>query len=403
MIKATTLGGILGLVWLGACGSTNPDNSQLFGAPPAGAGAVGGSSAEAPAGAPSSDAGGTLARGGTASSPEEPSSPGAGAAGETTSTGGADGAAEGGETSTSGGTADAPPARGGAAAAGTAGIGGSSAAGAGGTAAGAGGTAAGAGGGGPVTASCATTCGPNGSCTTTAGAVRCVCQAGFVSEGMTCRRPRSCLELFRAQPTLPNGAYALQPLAASASFQSYCAMTAEGGGWTLVLNRGTEFVPTSMGVATELGYEARGTNLAYSTVLLEADVMLDVRMDAIVREGHTARAIITGVHTKTRGRTLRDLFTTGPNYLEAEDNSNLVLKSSIECQFSPTDLSPLFCDTPVIVFGDRDTSCNPGSPTFAIGGARSHSQRWDNCAGWPQATVVAGVQHLPNNIRVWIR
>ncbi len=390
MSKVTTLGGMLCLAWLGACGSTNPDNSQLFSAPP-GAGGVGGSSAEAPAGAPSSAAGGTLASGGTASSPEESSSPGAGAAGETTSTGGADGAAEGGETSTSGGAA-------------AAGTGGSSAPNAGGSAAaGAGGNAAGAGGGGPVTPNCATTCGPNGTCTTTAGAVRCVCQAGFVSEGMTCRRPRSCLELFRAQPTLPNGAYDLQPLAASASFKSYCSMTAEGGGWTLVLNRGTEFVPTSMGVATELGYEARGTNLAYSTVLLETDVMLDVRMDAIVREGQTARAIITGVQTKTRGRTLRDLFTTGPNYLEAEDNSNLVLKSSIECQFSPTDLSPLFCDTPVIVFGDRDTSCNPASPTFAIGGARSHSQRWDNCAGWPQATVVVGAQHFPNNFRVWIR
>jgi hypothetical protein len=257
-------------------------------------------------------------------------------------------------------------------------------------------------GGAPPGTSCAETC-VNGTCTTTGAAVECKCLSGFVADGASCRRPKSCAELHRAEPTLPDGAHTLQPLAAKEAFPSYCLMSANGGGWTLVLNHGTDFEPSAVGSASELAYESKGTNLAYSSVVLESDVMLDIRMDSIASDTYAARAVISGVQAATRGHTVRDLFTTGPYYLEAEDNTNLSLTSSIECNFSPADLKPLLCDSPVLVFGKQDASCRPTALRFAISGARSFTEPWDNCAGWPQATVVNGQQRLPNSFRVWIR
>jgi hypothetical protein len=259
--------------------------------------------------------------------------------------------------------------------------------------------------------SCADTCGPNGSCTESSGTTKCECHTGFIAEGSTCRLPVDCRELHSANPALNSGAYALRPSLASQDVNSYCEMSAEGGGWTLVLNENTSFDPQTLGANAELAYESSGTNLSYSTVLLESDVMLDVRLEPISAEVFTARAVITGIHAQTRGRTVRDLFNSGPNYLEAEDNSNLLLRSSIECNFSPLDLSPLFCTScngvgacaaPVIVFGDHDPSCGTTQP-FAISGAQSYSEPWDNCAGWPQAPVAGGQRHFPDNFRVWIR
>jgi hypothetical protein len=259
--------------------------------------------------------------------------------------------------------------------------------------------------------SCTATCGPNGSCTESSGTTKCECHTGFIAEGSTCRLPVACRELHSANPALSSGAYALRPSLASQDVTSYCEMSAEGGGWTLVLNENASFDPQTLGANAELAYESSGTNLSYSTVLLESDVMLDVRLEPIAAAVYTARAVITGVHAQTRGRTVRDLFNSGPNYLEAEDNSNLVLRSSIECGFSPLDLSPLFCTAcngvgacaaPVIVFGDHDPSCGATQP-FAISGAQSYTQPWDNCAGWPQAPVADGQRHFPDNFRVWIR
>jgi Fibrinogen beta and gamma chains, C-terminal globular domain len=257
-------------------------------------------------------------------------------------------------------------------------------------------------GGSEVETSCADTC-RNGTCTTAGAMVVCQCHSGFVSEGASCRRPRSCAELHRAEPSLANGAYSLQPSAAKAEFQSYCLMTGNGGGWTLVLNQGTEFDPSGMGSGSELAYAAKGTNLAYSSVALESDVMLDVRMDAIASENYTARAVISAVQSATRGRTVRELFTSGPYYLDAEDNGNLSLTSSIQCNFSPADLGPLFCQSPVLVLGKQETSCSPSALRFAISGAASYTEPWHTCAGWPQATVADGQQRFPNSFRVWIR
>lgn len=330
-------------------------------------------------------AGGAPSTPGTAGgkAPSAPAAPGAGAGGTTSVAGGS------GSGSGSGNLDGNRPGAGGEAEAPDAGSGG-------------GGEPSTSAGGSPPVVSCEDTC-VNGTCTTSSTAVVCKCHSGFVADGASCRRPKSCAELHRAEPTLPNGAYTLQPLGAKAAFQSYCLMSGNGGGWTLVVNQGTEFEPSAMGSGAELAYEGKGTNLAYSSVLLESDVMLDVRMDAIASETYTARAVVSGVPAATRGRTVRELFTSGPYYLEAEDNANLSLTSSIQCNFSPADLGPLLCQSPVLVFGKQEASCSPRALRFAISGAASYTQPWQSCAGWPQATVANGQQRFPNSFRVWIR
>jgi hypothetical protein len=53
----------------------------------------------------------------------------------------------------------------------------------------------------------------------------------------------------------------------------------------------------------------------------------------------------------------------------------------------------------VIVLGNQEASCHPTLPRFAISGAASYTQAWNNCAGWPQATAVSGQQHFPNKLQ----
>jgi len=193
-------------------------------------------------------------------------------------------------------------------------------------------------------------------------------------------------------------------------------MMLEGGGWTLVLNEGKDFDPTTNGVADALCYSSSCTSIGYSLVPLEADVMIDVSNSPIANTTYTARLIVTGVHEHSRGKTLRTLFTTGPNYVEAEDNSNLAvrMRDGAACDTLPLDLVKMACQTcdtagckvPVIVFGDTDAdpACRTGPvPHLAIGGAADYSTPWTNCAGWPQDPDYHDFDFYPDYVRVWVR
>jgi len=261
---------------------------------------------------------------------------------------------------------------------------------------------------------CASGCGAGKECVSTPAGSECRCQGAFVGDDAKCRLPRSCDELHRYAPSLPSGPYALKPQSATSSFQAYCGMTQEGGGWTLVLNQGPDFDTETAGVVDALGYASSGTSVAYSLVPLNADVMLDVSNSPIAGTTYAARVIVTGVHEKSRGKTLRTLFTTGPNYVEAEDNSNLAvrMRDGAECGTLPADLVKMVCDecvtpgckVPVLVFGDQDpnSSCNPGdAPRFAIGGANDYETPWENCAGWPQNAQDS--YFYPPYVRIWVR
>jgi hypothetical protein len=230
-----------------------------------------------------------------------------------------------------------------------------------------------------------------------------------------CKRPASCHQLHEAQPQLASGAYLIAPVTADAPFMAYCEMVAEGGGWTLVLNGGTAFSQNTNGVAGAQCYRENCTSLAYSTVPVGADVMLDVGNVALVAANQSARIVITGVPAATRGQTVRTLISTGPSYLEKEDNSNLVVRLSgtESCEDTlPSDMAALVCTScmpgedcgaPVLVFGDHDSGCVDPPSRFAIGGAISFSEPWDNCAGWPQTPVIGTIRYYPENFRIWVR
>jgi len=259
-------------------------------------------------------------------------------------------------------------------------------------------------------------CGPNAECTATASGATCTCVNGFVLDGAACRVPRSCGELHRYSPGLASGAYTLQPAGAPTSFVAYCGMMLEGGGWTLVVNEGPSFDPATMGVSGELCYSSACTNTGYSQVLLESDVMIDVSNSPITGATYTARIIVTGVQAMSRAKTLRTLFTTGPNYVDAEDNSNVAVRmmGGAECTTLPADLAGLVCSecatadckVPVMVFGDGDSAAGCRTtpvPRFAIGGAYDYATAWSNCAGWPQDPNYVGTDFYPDYVRVWIR
>lgn len=285
----------------------------------------------------------------------------------------------------------------------------------GGRAGGAGNAGGGRAGSGGMTATCPADCASDADCDVAAGVVTCSCRSGFVGNGKLCARPLSCNQLHLAQPTLESGAYLLAPAAAEAPFMAYCEMIAEGGGWTLVLNAGSGFDQTTTGVSGAQCFRQNCTSLAYSTVPVSADVMLDVRNGALVADNYLARIVITGVATGTRGKTVRALISTGPNYLEKEDNSNLVVRLSANdtCQDTlPSDMAALVCTSckagtachaPVLAFGDNDPGCTDNPARFAIGAADSYSVAWDNCAGWPQRPSVGDIRYYPENFRIWVR
>jgi hypothetical protein len=279
---------------------------------------------------------------------------------------------------------------------------------AGGSEAGEGGSA-GSGGAEPV---CTVECGTNEECTATMAGGECVCVAGFVRDG-ACRFPRSCAELHRASPALPSGSYTLQPAGDASGFLAYCGMMLEGGGWTLAVSDGPSFDTATMGVTNAVCYSSNCANIAYSRVLLESDVMIDVSNSPITNATYTARLIVSGVHTMSRGKTLRTLFTTGPNYVEAEDNSNVAVRmiGGADCNTLPRDMATAACNecatvgckVPVMVFGDGDSGCETPAPRFALGAATDYTTGWTNCAGWPQSPNHSGIDSYPDYVRVWIR
>jgi hypothetical protein len=266
-----------------------------------------------------------------------------------------------------------------------------------------------------MTSSCPANCASDADCSLTNGVATCTCRSGFVGNGAVCQRPTSCKQLHLANPKLASGAYLIAPVTANAPFMAYCEMVAEGGGWTLVLNGGAAFNQATNGVAGAQCYREDCTSLAYSTVPIDTDVMLDVGNVALVAENQLARIVITGVAAATRGRTVRNLISMGPSYLEKEDNSNLVVRLSgaKSCEDTlPTDMAALVCtsckaaascDAKVLVFGDNDPGCDDTPSRFAIGGAVSYTVPWGNCGGWPQRPSVDDSRYFPENFRIWVR
>jgi hypothetical protein len=114
---------------------------------------------------------------------------------------------------------------------------------------------------------CAADC-PNGDACTEATQ----CASGLC-KAHVCATPVDCNELHTGGVTA-SGPYAIRPAGSNGSFQAYCDMTDQGGGWTLVLKMGTVGSPGTFDYAS--AYWTNSTLLnAMSTDMSQTEAKLD--------------------------------------------------------------------------------------------------------------------------------
>lgn len=259
-------------------------------------------------------------------------------------------------------------------------------------------------------------CASKATCTNQPGSFSCKCPPHFQdtkSDGSVCDPYASCKALKAAEAEAVDAEYLIDPdgPGSTSPFLVYCDMTTAGGGWTLVFNAGTSFDPKAAGQTDQTGYMADATNLAFSTVPITGDIMLDASDSPITGESQRVRSVIQGVHASALNKTVDTLMNgASPAFLDRDDNSNVTnIFASGDCaslkDWPPDpadtqDYKAAICSKAVLTLADRN-NCD-GKP-LSIGTYASSTTVNGNCAGWPQDPNAAATNYWPDHFRMWVR
>lgn len=222
-------------------------------------------------------------------------------------------------------------------------------------------------------------------------------------DGTKCVAYANCKEIKDAFPMAPDGKYYIDPDGPQGSALTQfvlCNMTEDGGGWTLAFNHGTTFDKTATGVRNiDCFATSNCTSLAYSTVPIGFDLMLEVDDVPMIGNSQKMRSVIKGANAQVLGKTLHDLANTPGNWtLEQPDNSNVThtFYSGYTCASWIDYSNSIMCNTDQLVINDLMNGC--GKPSFVIG-----SSQTTQCAGWPEEPNQDGFNYYPDYFRVWVR
>ncbi len=146
----------------------------------------------------------------------------------------------------------------------------------------------------------ANNCDSDAICYNTRGSFACRCKPGFYGDGVTCRRPTSCLDLKNSFGVTRSGTYVIDTDGAGSKppVSVYCNMTVDGGGYTFLKVRSSSPVN---GEQAEAYCDARGMQLFIPRTPAHKDLGLAVARSSLPPSANTNYMRLLGIYPIRRG------------------------------------------------------------------------------------------------------